>query len=79
MLVGSLGVIAVFSSTQYAVAPAVRRGKRTTSLGIDTFVAFWANAEYSSTSRITVEESTSGTKAAPVVLPVEPWARASTP
>jgi len=37
------------------------------------------NAEYSFTNRRTVDSSTSGTKAEPVVEPVEPWARASTP
>ena len=79
VLVGSLAVIAVFSAIQYAVAPPVRFGKSTTSDGICTLIALLANAEYWSTRRSTVLDRMSGTNADPVVAPVEPWARASTP
>jgi hypothetical protein len=39
-MVGSLAVIAVFSSIQYAVVPPDLRGNWSTSLGIVTLVAF---------------------------------------
>ena len=70
--VGSLSVMATFSLIQYAVAPAVRLGTSTTSLGIWMLRALDAKAEFSVTSRSTVSDRISGTNAAPVVEPVEP-------